>query len=112
VVVVLQSIFRWLGLFAVCAACVVPARSQPPMFKDADLQLGQELITTHKCEACHARRVGGDGSDIYDSGGRIRNAALLRGMVEYCNTELNLGMFPEEVNAVAAVINRQHYKFK
>jgi hypothetical protein len=86
--------------------------AQPTLFKDADLSLGQELITTHKCEACHTRRVGGDGSDIYNPDGRINNPALLRGMVEYCNTELNLGMFPEEVTAVAAVINRRHYKFK
>jgi hypothetical protein len=33
-------------------------------------------------------------------------------MVESCNMELNLGMFPEDVTAVAAVLNRDHYKFK
>jgi hypothetical protein len=33
-------------------------------------------------------------------------------MVEQCNTELHLGFFPEEVTAVAAVLNRDHYKFK
>ena len=88
------------------------AQAQHALFQDADLTLGRELIATHRCEACHARRVGGDGSDIYDPGGRIKNASLLRGMVEYCNTELNLGMFPEEVSAVAAVINQRHYKFK
>jgi hypothetical protein len=32
-------------------------------------------------------------------------------MVEQCNTELNLGFFPEEVTAVAAVLNRDHYRF-
>jgi hypothetical protein len=37
---------------------------------------------------------------------------LLRGMVEQCNTQLNLGMFPEDVTSVAAVINRDYYKFK
>jgi ABC-type transport system involved in cytochrome bd biosynthesis fused ATPase/permease subunit len=35
-----------------------------------------------------------------------------RGMVEACNTQLNLGLFPEEVNAVAAVLNHDHYRFK
>jgi len=30
--------------------------------------------------------------------------------VEQCNTELNLGLFPDEVNSVAAVLNRDHYK--
>jgi hypothetical protein len=33
-------------------------------------------------------------------------------MVEQCNATLNLQMFPEEVTAVAAVLNRDHYKFK
>ncbi|MBU3654230.1 MAG: hypothetical protein FGM44_14225 [Limnohabitans sp.] len=108
---VTQSILVWGGLLAWFGG-VLPVLAQPTLFKDADLALGRELITTHKCEACHARRVGGDGSDIYDPGGRIKNAALLRGMVEYCNTELNLGMFPEEVSSVAAVINQRHYKFK
>lgn len=100
------------SLVLAAAGCALAVQAQPALFKDADLPLGQELIATHKCEACHARRVGGDGSDIYDPGGRIKTAALLRGMVEYCNTELNLGMFPEEVTAVAAVINQRHYKFK
>ena len=110
--VVMRSIsVVWCGVvLAVCWAW--PVQSQPVLFKDADLQLGQQLIATHRCEACHARRVGGDGSDIYNPAGRIKNASLLRGMVEYCNTELNLGMFPEEVTSVAAVINQRHYKFK
>ena len=85
--------------------------AEPAIFKDADLKLGAELIETHPCQACHIRRVGGDGSDIYNPQGRINTAAFLRGMVEQCNTELNLGLFPEEVTAVAAVLNRQHYKF-
>ena len=32
-------------------------------------------------------------------------------MVEGCNTELKLQLFPEEVTAVAAVLNRRHYRF-
>lgn len=86
--------------------------AQPAIFKDADLQLGAQLMTEHKCAACHANKVGGNGSAIYKPQGRINTPAFLRGMVEQCNTELNLGMFPEEVNAVAAVLNRDHYKFK
>ncbi len=88
------------------------ALAQPVIFKGADLKLGEQLIAEHKCAACHARRVGGDGSDIYKPKGRINTPAFLRGMVEQCNTELNLGLFPEEVDAVAAVLNRDHYKFK
>ena len=85
---------------------------QHPLFKGADLPLGEKLITENKCNECHIRRVGGDGNSMYKPAGRINTAGLLRGMVEYCNTELNLGFFPEDTNAVAAVLNLKNYKFR
>ncbi len=84
----------------------------PAIFKGADLKLGDQLLTQGKCSQCHAGKVGGDGSAIYKPLGRINDPGKLRGMVEQCNTMLNLQMFPEEVTAVAAVLNRDHYKFK
>ena len=88
------------------------ASAQPALFKDADLKLGMQLIAEKNCDSCHQKRVGGDGSAMYRPQGRINTPGFLRGMVEQCNTELNLGFFPEEVTAVAAVLNRDHYKFK
>ncbi len=88
------------------------AMATPALFHDADLKLGQKLIAENRCAECHIRKVGGDGSAIYRPQGRINTPGLLRGMVEQCNTELNLGLFPEEVTAVAAVLNRDHYRFK
>lgn len=82
------------------------------IFKGADLALGQQLIAQHQCVQCHTSKVGGDGSAMYKPAGRINTAGYLRGMVEQCNATLNLQMFPEEVTAVAAVLNRDHYKFK
>ena len=92
--------------------CNLAFAQQHTLFKDADFAMGEKLIAENKCNECHIRRVGGDGSDIYNPKGRINTAGLLRGMVEYCNTQLNLGFFPEDTNAVAAVLNKQHYKFK
>ena len=83
----------------------------PAIFRGADLALGSRLIKEHRCSECHARRVGGDGSDLYNPKGRIASPGALRGMVELCNTEMNLGLFPEEVTAVAAVLQRDHYRF-
>ncbi len=94
------------------AAAPALAQSAAEMFKDADLALGEQLIRQHNCTACHTRQVGGDGSAIYRPAGRISTPGFLRGMVEQCNTELNLGMFPDEVSSVAAVLNRQWYRFK
>lgn len=85
--------------------------SVPAIFADADIAMGEELIQEHECTACHARKTGGDGSEIYQPGKRLTTAGYLRGMVEQCNTELNLQMFPDEVTAVAAVLNRDHYRF-
>jgi hypothetical protein len=82
------------------------------LFREADLKLGEQLIKEHRCVECHAQKFGGDGSGIYRPQGRISTPGFLRGMVEQCNTELNLGLFPEEVTAVAAVLNRDHYRFK
>lgn len=101
-----------LGLIMATGVIALPAAAQvSPLFKDADLALGVRLIAENKCAACHARRVGGDGSAIYRPLGKINTPGLLRGMVDYCSTELNLGLFPEEVSAVAAVLDRDHYRF-
>jgi hypothetical protein len=101
-------------VLAPALALAVPfAAAQGPagIFHDADLALGEKLIAEHKCAACHVRKVGGDGMAIYRPQGRINTPAALRGMVEMCNTEMNLGLFPEEVTAIAAVLNRDHYRF-
>jgi hypothetical protein len=85
---------------------------QPEIFRGADLALGAKLIADNQCVACHQRKLGGDGSAIYKPAGRINSPGALRGMVEQCNTELNLALFPEEVTAISAVLNRDHYRFR
>jgi hypothetical protein len=97
-------------LLSAVAAQAQQAASE--LYRDADLALGAKLIKDLRCAECHVRKVGGDGSAIYRPAGRINTPGFLRGMVEQCNTEMNLGLFPEEVTAVAAVLNRDHYKFK
>ena len=101
-----KSIFLISSLVLASAGAQVPA-----VFQGADLKLGEKLIAESKCVACHQQKVGGDGSAIYRPTGRINSPGALRGMVEQCNTELNLGLFPEEVTSVAAVLNRDHYRF-
>jgi hypothetical protein len=99
-------------LFASLFAVAVLAQEVPALFAGADLKLGERLIAEHQCVACHVRKVGGDGSAIYKPNGRINTLGFLRGMVEQCNTELSLGLFPDEVTSIAAVLNRDHYRLK
>ena len=87
------------------------APQTPALFKDADLKLGEKLIAQHKCNQCHAQKWTDDGKAIYRPKGRVNTPALLQTMVERCSTQLNLSLFPEEVTAMAAVLNRDHYRF-
>ncbi|MGS0754388.1 hypothetical protein ACVBEH_06470 [Roseateles sp. GG27B] len=101
-----------LTLLLCCWSWSALAQDGAEIFRGADLALGQRLITENRCAQCHASKFGGDGSAIYRPMERIKTAGQLRGMVEQCNTEMNLGLFPEDVSAVAAVLNRDHYRFK
>lgn len=104
---------RLAGVWAgVLAGSSTGAWAEPAIFKGADLKQGEQLIAQGKCTQCHITKVGGDGSAMYKPQGRINEPGLLRGMVEQCNSMLNLQMFPEEVTNVAAVLNRDYYKFK
>ncbi len=108
-----NTAFWRLLVFLALLAGLGTAHAQGPVeFREADLALGAQLIAQHKCEACHIGKVGGNGSAIYRPKGRINTAGFLRGMVEQCNTELNLALFPDEVTSIAAVLNRDHYRFK
>lgn len=107
----LRALAACTALAAVAAAAGGPQPAAGGLFDGADLALGTQLLRTHRCADCHARRVGGDGSAIYRPQGRIGSPGALRGMVEQCNLELNLALFPDEVTAIAAVLNRDHYRF-
>lgn len=78
----------------------------------ADPAQGRRLHAELRCAECHARRVGGDGSAIYRPDGRINRPAPLLAMVERCNTELKLQLFPDDVAALAAALNQAHYRLR
>lgn len=83
----------------------------PAAFQGADLALGERLIVEHKCNQCHALNWTDDGKAIYRPQGRINTPAALLAMIERCSNELSLTLFPEEIEAIAAVLDRDHYHF-
>ena len=104
---------RWaLIIAAALLATQAPAQTATSLYPGADLVLGEKLLREHRCAECHTRKMGGDGASIYRPQGRINTPGALRGMVEQCNLELNLTLFPDEVTAISAVLNRDHYRFK
>ena len=87
-------------------ATTLPARAETPE------EAGKKLVAASKCEACHVSKVGGDGSAIYTrKDRRVTSLAKLKTQVARCNTELNIGLFPEDEEQIVAYLNAAHYKF-
>lgn len=99
-------------LAAATAFVALSAPANPLEFTNADLRLGERLLREHDCASCHVRRVGGDGSAIYRPTGRVNSPPALLSMVERCSVELNLQLFPEDIQAIAGVLQRDHYRFR
>ena len=79
----------------------------------AALVAGKKLVADSKCEACHAKKVGGDGSSIYRRADRrVTTRSKLLPQVALCNSELSLGLFPDDEVAIATYLNTEHYRFK
>jgi hypothetical protein len=111
----IPSLGRVCGLALALYGGAAGAQAEPmgtAIFKQADLPHGELLIEELACDECHARRVGGNGHAIYRPKGRINSPAALRGMVQYCATQLNHPLFPEDILDIAAVLQRDHYRFK
>lgn len=100
------------GLLMALAAPSALAGTAAALYQGADLALGVQLVREHRCAECHARKFGGDGSSVYRPQGRINSPGALRGMVEQCSLELDLALFPDEINSISAVLNRDFYRFK
>jgi cytochrome c2 len=82
-------------------------------FLNADARKGEKLVQESKCNACHVKLVGGDGTAIFTRADRkVRTAAGLLSQVRTCNTMLGTNWFPEDEENVAAYLNQTYYKFK
>ncbi len=96
---------------AIALVCTTGFASAEPA--KGQLETGKKLVTEAKCEACHISKVGGDGSAMYSrKDRRVTARSKLLPQVERCNSQLKLGLFPDDETAIAAYLNATHYKFK
>ena len=103
------SIGGLVGLLALVVSAASLAAADDP----AAIETGKKLVADTKCEACHATKVGGDGSQIYlRKDRRVTTKSKLLPQVARCNNELNLSLFPDDEVAIAAYLNSKHYQFK
>lgn len=77
------------------------------LYQDVALErtIKGQHYTDANCETCH------QASFYQRSDRKVTSKALLETYVEGCNTNLDVGWFPDEVTDVAAWLNMEYYKF-
>ena len=84
----------------------------PPALAAGNAQEGGKLVAQHKCENCHHNKTLGDAKAIYlRKDRRVTTMEKLKAQVTACNTELNIGLFPEDEEHVVVFLNDTYYKF-
>ena len=90
-----------------CAAAALPA------FAAGDAVEGKKLVAEHRCENCHHNKTYGDAKAVYlRKDRRVTSLQKLKTQVSFCNTELNLKLFPDDEEHIVAYLNATYYKFK
>lgn len=77
----------------------------------ADTIRGAKLESNH-CKVCHAARFNGDSSAIYlRDKRRVNNYNQLISQVRFCENNLGLTWFNDQVMDVVEHLNQSHYHF-
>ena len=78
----------------------------------SDVTEGKKLVDEKKCELCHHNLTLGDAKAVYLRKDRkVTSMSKLKAQVAACNTQLNLGLFPDDEDHIAAYLDQTNYKF-
>ncbi|MDD5296393.1 MAG: cytochrome c [Rhodocyclaceae bacterium] len=81
-------------------------------YAGADIQAGKKTAE-QKCNACHAKTAGGDGSSIYTrKTSQIKTSDLLTQQMEMCDSMGHGKLSDTERKNVLGWLNSQYYHFK
>lgn len=97
--------------FLVALFVVTPLHADP--FPNADPGLGKKHFDEAKCNGCHVSLMAGDGHRMFTRPERrIKDPKALLKMVRFCVERTGAAVFPEDIEHIAAYLNREFYKFK
>jgi hypothetical protein len=83
-----------------------------PALARADVEAGRKLVEEKRCETCHHNKTLGDARAVYlRRDRRVTSMEKLKAQVAVCNSELNLGMFPEDEEHVVDYLDATYYRF-
>lgn len=100
---------KLVAMFLLCSA----AQAQAAPFADGDAAVGKKLFEQHKCNSCHSKKVGGDGSTIFTRRDRKVNSAndLIERMYA-CGGNIGVKFSHQDEQNIGAYLNQTYYKFK
>ena len=77
----------------------------------SDMANGEKLHST-TCASCHVSMFGGDGSSIYTRNNRrVKDLPGLKRQVTFCERNLGLTWFDDQILDVTNYLNSHYYKF-
>jgi hypothetical protein len=78
----------------------------------ANVEEGRKLVEEKNCETCHHNKTMGDAKAVYlRKDRRVTSMEKLKAQVAVCNSELNLGLFPDDEEHIVAYLNDRYYRF-
>ena len=94
-------------IFIILIALLVPLAGTA-----ADPAEGRKLVAEKKCEDCHHNKTMGDAKAVYLRKDRhVTSMEKLKSQVAVCNSQLNLGLFPEDEEHIVEYLNDEYYHF-
>ena len=98
--------YRTIGVLLAIAASA-------PCLAAPSWEQGKLLVEEKKCENCHHNKTLGDAKAIYLRKDRkVTSWEKLKAQVAVCNSELNLQLFPDDEEHIAAFLDRTYYKLR
>lgn len=96
-----------LGFTATLPSYAADPDSGKELYHEVEIErtIRGEEYTDANCQTCH------DTAFYSRADRKVTTYAKLEAFVEGCNTNLDVGWFPEDVADVAAYMNREYYKF-
>ena len=100
-------------LLTVLVPIILATTAQAAPFEKGNAETGKALFEKNKCSSCHISTYGGDGSKMFTRADRkIKSASSLLTQITRCSSNLNLSLFDEDEENIAAFLNKNYYKFK
>lgn len=100
------------SIVATLLACLTLQALANP-FPAGDEQTGKNFFDQNRCNRCHVRIVGGDGSFIFTRPDhKVTNPQQLVTQMRFCSSNIHVTLTQQNEQDLGTYLNNNFYKFK